>query len=649
MLDRIVNLLPLDVSNFIILKDLDNICENEKIIGEIMDRGFQIINVEDPEVFRFYYEDEIRPILEKGKPYRKIALILKIQGYIPYDIYEKCSHVEISINKLFPKLSYPVVKSLEVDYLEKLYDSYKGYSGERLGNRGTLNFILNSIYNLDISSINSFLDLIKKVLETYYNGLIIFPNINRYLVDGLMSNEDLASYPLLEVLENKESFFRFMQSQWDNYVSDKLGLGESYGDMYVDFEDIEIRTYMDYFFETRELIPVKIHEEVEIPKFMESGVYYDSVEGSRNRIKKSLDILDVQLDKAENYKDWLRIANLWSEILVELYYSSELIEYFEERVNNLQVKIFDKFNSWLTVDYGKLYSLSYTRQPVMVHKIIWYINSDMKSKRKDKIALILIDGMALDDWKIIRKGMNNNFIIEEKLTFAWIPTVTSISRQSIFSGEIPINFGDTIFSTGYDEKHWKKFWMERGYKQRDIGYIRNVIDFNEKEFEELIAEGKKILGIVINTIDNMLHTEALSKKGVYNRIEFWVKNVKFDVFLEKLLNQGYDIYITSDHGNIETIGVGSPKEGLLVDKAGQRVRIYDNKLNIDNVLEEHDSYIWKGIGLPNQYTYCLSNGFSSFTKQSERIIAHGGASIEEVIVPFIHIRKEDEFAEKNRI
>lgn len=644
MLDRIVNLLPLDGSNFIILKDIDNICENENIIEKIMDKGFQIINVEDPEVFRFYYEDEIRPILEMGKSYGKIVLIFKNQTYIPYDIYEKGITIEISINKLFPKLSYSVVKNLDVDYLEKLYDSYKSYNGEKLGNIGTLNFILKSIYNLDMSSINSFLDLIKKMLEIYYNGLTIFPIMNQYLIDRLITNENLASYPIREILESKESFFRFMQSQWNNYVSYKLGLGDFYGDIYVDFEDIEIRTYMDYFFETRELIPVKICGEIAIPKFMELGVYYDTVEGSKNKIKKSLDLLDIQLDKVENYKDWFRIANLWSDILVELYYNNEIMEYFENRINILQIKMSNKFKNWLTVDYGKLYSLSYTRQPVMVHKIIWYINNNMKLRGKDKVALILIDGMALDDWKIIKKNMSDNFIIEEKLTFAWIPTITSISRQSIFSGEIPINFGDTIFSTNYDEKHWKKFWMEKGYVQKDIGYIRNVIDFKEKELETLITEGKKVLGIVVNTIDNILHTEEFSKRGVYNRIEFWAQDVKFDTFLENLLNQGYDIYIVSDHGNIETIGVGRPKEGLLVDKAGQRVRIYDKKLNVDNVLGKYDSYIWEGIGLPNQYTYCLSNNFSSFTKKGERVIAHGGGAIEEVIVPFIYVRKEDEFA-----
>ena len=230
----------------------------------------------------------------------------------------------------------------------------------------------------------------------------------------------------------------------------------------------------------------------------------------------------------------------------------------------------------------------------------------MKQKCYKKVALIVMDGMSVDNWKVIKETMKSRFNCEENLTFAWVPTMTSFSRQAIFSGEIPVHFGDTILSTNYDEKHWKKFWAERGFRDDSISYIRNVITLQEENLVNAIENRRlKILGIVINAVDNFLHGAQLSLKEIHNSLRFWTENAGFTEFIQKLLNKGYEIYIASDHGNIESIGIGKPREGLVVDTAGERVRVYSADFDSSNLMEGYNAYLWEGLGLPGQYHYFL--------------------------------------------
>lgn len=39
-----------------------------------------------------------------------------------------------------------------------------------------------------------------------------------------------------------------------------------------------------------------------------------------------------------------------------------------------------------------------------------------------KVTLIVVDGLALDQWVTIRNEMNLNLSIDESCVFAWVPT-----------------------------------------------------------------------------------------------------------------------------------------------------------------------------------------------------------------------------------
>jgi hypothetical protein len=96
--------------------------------------------------------------------------------------------------------------------------------------------------------------------------------------------------------------------------------------------------------------------------------------------------------------------------------------------------------------------------------------------------------------------------------------------------------------------------------------------------------------------------------------------------------------MTSDHGNIEAKGCGRPTEGAVADLRGERVRIYPDTVLREKVMDVFPTASeWDPIGLPDDYLALLAPSRQAFVPEKQRIVCHGGVSLEEIIVPFVQI------------
>ncbi len=101
----------------------------------------------------------------------------------------------------------------------------------------------------------------------------------------------------------------------------------------------------------------------------------------------------------------------------------------------------------------------------------------MEKSKNSLTALIVVDGLALDQWVSLRRVLqeyDNSLIIKESAVFAWIPKLTSVSRQLIFSGKPPCYFPLSIKTTNNEEKPWKQFWENNNIFRLDIAYARGL-------------------------------------------------------------------------------------------------------------------------------------------------------------------------------
>ena len=216
--------------------------------------------------------------------------------------------------------------------------------------------------------------------------------------------------------------------------------------------------------------------------------------------------------------------------------------------------------------------------------------------------------------------------------------MTSVSRQAIFAGKAPLYFPASIKSTNSEEKLWKQFWEGYGLSRLDVVYQRGLGDSHApKVLESLIHPDKtKVVGLVVDKVDKIMHGMQLGATGMHNQIRQWGQGGFLSSLIGSLLDYGYAVWLTSDHGNIECIGRGRPAEGVMAEIRGERARVYPTpELRAQVAKSFPSAHEWPPVGLPEGYLPLLAEGREAFTTKGDTLVGHGGLAIEELIVPLV--------------
>ena len=282
-----------------------------------------------------------------------------------------------------------------------------------------------------------------------------------------------------------------------------------------------------------------------------------------------------------------------------------------------------------------------TKGPVMVHHVPRFLRH-RRSAGETKVALLVFDGLAFDQWVQIRERLiatTKRFAFDEGTAFAWLPTVTSVSRQALFSGLKPREFDDSIDRTDKEESLWKTFWQNEGVNSNEVMYRRALRQTHQLDALEadLIDRRPKVVGLVIDEVDDRLHKER-SKKDVAMWIGNWLTTGFVDRLFSLLLDKGYHIYLTADHGNVESTGVGRPSQGVIAETRGERVRVYRSAPLLADSAAAYPTTVRLDIaGLPANFMPLFAGGRTAFVPEGEQVVVHGGVSVEELIVPFVKV------------
>ncbi len=341
-----------------------------------------------------------------------------------------------------------------------------------------------------------------------------------------------------------------------------------------------------------------------------------------------------------HHAEWCAFADAWGEAV-------QLAAMFAPNAipSSKIVAIDNAFAAWLQDNYHTLHSLPSIIAPVMVHHIAphiaAHIGGRVRAGKSQKVALIVADGMAMAQWKTIRPWLSLDANIVESAAFAWIPSTTSVSRQAIFAGKVPRAFAKTINTTNKEEQHWRAFWQANGIDKAAVYYQRSLGSDDIESWLPNIAH-KRVLGLVVDSIDKIMHGMELASTGMHSQTEIWAQQGYLGQLLNRLLAQDFAIWITADHGNVECTGAGKNASDAKPD-SGERTKIYRNARDRDNDVGK-DTMAWSNSALPDDYHPLLAgnNGekIIAFACKGDTMIAHGGASLEEVIVPLIAITRD---------
>jgi len=651
------------VSRLTVVADPDGLMQEESIQAGIRDRGFDLLVFDDPIAFRYIYESKFRSEWDKGN---QVELVVVVHAgfsdfqQLPFDIFDSNHHLSFGLAELFPNLNYSVIASLENEDFDAVYKAQEEYVPKNLGRNGTIEFLLRHVFQVVPELISSSSDLLRMLLRRHYKGQRIPAMLDKRLIQLLQKQELFSDWPLKLIVPDSIAFFTFLQERWpvflENWLKQQSGNDlvneKSYdfefsGPSLLPFSHDDVKVYIDNLFVEGFLQPVT-HSKFEcLPdSWIAIGVKSKDQEESSLRIEKLLSSLEVTIpDEKARHDGWFRFAKVWAELTaLALEPEISLSELILSRIRLLQSEIDQTFMGWLNKRYAGLGSLPPV-PPIMLHHIPKFLSRHIGEDRKAKVAFVLVDGLSLNQWIVVRKQLSKqrpNYTFRENSVFAWVPTLTSVSRQAAFSGKPPAFFPNSILNTSKEPALWKQFWNDQGLTQQEVKYAKGLGQSSLEKVVDLVTHPKtRVVGLVVNTVDDIMHGMMLGAAGMHNQVSQWAGEAFLPNLIDLLFENGFSVFLSSDHGNVEAKGCGRLAEGALADIRGERARVYSDQLTRTKFYNQYpDSIEWGQIGLPEGFLPLLAPSRKAFIGKGKLTVSHGGASIEELIVPFVQIEKK---------
>jgi hypothetical protein len=333
--------------------------------------------------------------------------------------------------------------------------------------------------------------------------------------------------------------------------------------------------------------------------------------------------LIAELDKIPLAWDNVETMDAICQVLLKAI-SQDRYDKMEDKIASLN----ENFQQYIDTKYFGLATSSHILKPKMVNKILPHLA--YKHGHMDKVALVVIDGMSYWQYLVLDRRLEQLGVQTHKdISLAWLPSITRLSRQAIFRGDMPtVNYSQNPMA---EKKLWNEFWTEKCNASKRMNSYE--IDYT---YGSLFAGDYNLYkqAFVDVSLDEKMHSSS-NNKDLYSLTENWAKETAEGI--KALHDEKYTVYITTDHGNIMAHhwrALSSIERTFLYEKEsrGSRHLMYakheyledflQNNKYINNELLVHDNWaIWRN-------TNC-------FKGQDE--ITHGGSHFLEVVIPFITI------------
>lgn len=309
------------------------------------------------------------------------------------------------------------------------------------------------------------------------------------------------------------------------------------------------------------------------------------------------------------------LGKTFKELLAKREYNSEM--------NSLINQINFDFQHYLQDCYFA--TLNSAGGPKAVHAVAPFLQHRFGTD--DKLAFLVVDGMAWWQWEVLRDELEQRKLIslpEVKAIFAWLPSITALSRQALFRGAFPLT--DYRQTPAEEEKLWKKMWQANPM-------FAPVYQHNVQSANQLNTATRR-LAVVDVQLDKKMH-QSSDYYDLHDLTRNWA--VKFADIVARLRKEGFKIVLTTDHGNVLAKGVGTIKPEdkahlYLANSRGERF-VYFNSKELKNNFRERN-YMVPFFSNPRENWLAIAND-SSFSTVNKQLITHGGSHFMETVIPLI--------------
>jgi hypothetical protein len=644
-----------------VVSDPDELLTEPGVVERLAARGFELITFGDPVAFRYAYESRFRQHWDRGEATHLVVVIRTDHGdlkHIPHDLLEEAREsgrvLSFSLVHLFPSLAPNVAAELDPQHFDALAHALEHANPGNLGTNATRDFVLRHVFEIAPELIKQPADLLRVLLRRHYRSQVFPESLDARFSEVLTQSPKWRSWPLERIVPNREAFLTFLGERWPGYLR-SLGLEavpgretlalSIAGPTDLPFDHIDIRDYMGHLFAEGLIEPTSAVRSTNDDRWFGIGIagsVASSAVGRFVHLNSELGAM-IPSDDEATCQDWQEYSLRWGTwVRLRWQTQPDRDTASEAAAIALVERVQTVFSSWLLRRFGPMSTLPYLPRPVLGHHVPHYLAHHLGQPGTERVVLLVIDGMAIDQWRILRDTLDGHHI-EEHAIFSWIPTLTQIGRQAIFSGRIPMEFATSIEGTHREHMHWSNFWQDRGLPERAHQYVRPQGDGEPTQavIDRILEAAQpqvQALGAVIGFVDQSLHHVGRGTRGLHAIVNEWAESRELSVLINELVARGYAVFITADHGNVAGRGFGKPNVGVTAQQRGERAHIFRNKDFRDNTAPLYPNAIeWPRIGLPHDYFPLIAPYGACFMPEGKEAVSHGGIALEEVMVPFARI------------
>ena len=645
----------------VLVVDPDHLLRDAVLLAEIQNSNYDVIHLEDEVEFRRTFERNYRSRWDEGQALHIVVVVHTTNGgrHIPYDLWKKSKRVELSVSSLFPNLNAIVVGQLDNAYYADLYPAHQQLVARhemlRL-ERQTVEFILRVCFGLDPAGAADPARWVEFLVHKHYSAREMPPALEDYVVHHLLPG--VAHTGLRpEFLADAGAFYAWLGQTWAAYVTHLVGASDPPP---VNLGDARLRPLLASLFAEGKVSRIPTPESPPNQEWTAIGLAMPEKRSGkrarerdeqvhynlRTRLARFQALDEVTLPRGKtDLRDWLNLANEWAEAIYQANtLPAETYDLVQPDLAAARHILDGHFWAFLQERYSAVDHYGDNVGPVGLTQVNrWFFQH---VDRDERLALLCFDGLALDQWFLLRRWLGQalpGLAFHESRTYAVAPTVTPVARQALFAGQPPTGLAETLHRTDQDAARWRAYWVNRNVPERRVAYVSVKVSGQGLDEVRAISERKnRRLGILVNLFDEVMHavkgmTPETDKRVYYATLQSHLENGRLAELFNSLLNNGYRVYLTADHGNIAGVGNGLKPPRALIEGYARRVVIFDRADLAEEYALEHSLRYYRTKALPPDVHPVYAPGTQLFDTEGATHVSHGGLSLEELVVPFVEV------------
>ncbi|HLR76802.1 MAG TPA: response regulator [Balneolaceae bacterium] len=389
-------------------------------------------------------------------------------------------------------------------------------------------------------------------------------------------------------------------------------------------------------------------------------------EKSAQKYLRSFNNISDRINAETNWREWIRIYKHLTRWDIDLQRGDEslrqvLSDQYKQANREFGHFVEQQYKQWLQNGYNE-------RPPLSVDIVKQFVLPHIESGQKT--LFIVIDCMRYDQWLLFEDILAEFYHIDIDFHYSILPTATPYSRNAIFSGLYPRQierYYPNLWSQDEDEHSLNQFEAEllaRQLKKQkaDINFKYEKV-LNTGDGNRLIRNLSNylqypLITLVYNFVDTLVHTRSDSNMlkeiapdvpAFRSLTQAWFSHSTLLEILTALKDEDITIVITTDHGAVRALAdtkvrgdrqtstslrykygrnLTAPATSTIIvdDPASYRLPV---PANANNYLIAKEDYY-----------FVYPTNYHAYKKRYRDTFLHGGASMEEMILPVATMRSK---------